>query len=106
MSIQSAPKVKLLDMVRTRKLTEPYEFEIEGSETDAKNFVHRMRVELGRFREKIRDAGRTPKQFKMLVMGYAHSEKAGRTKITLVLARSTNDVSEELKDAFSVMAEE
>lgn len=80
-----------------------FEFIVDIPVAEALNFVHRMRVELSRFRDKVRKQSRTPKHFKML---YVRAEPSGTKKciITLKKSLSRNDVSEELDSIFDVVA--
>lgn len=69
---QSLPKQKLIQFLKNAKLDVDYKFiilmgEKDKAEFSAERFVHRMRVELSRMRNYVRNRrGRIPKQFKVL----------------------------------------
>ncbi len=62
----SLPKQKLIEFLKNSVAEEAYLLVIPVPVSEAEAFIHRMRVELSRFREKVRDRGRVPKTFKML----------------------------------------
>lgn len=102
-TVKSLPKRKLVSFLKEAELDKDFAFSVDIPVAEALNFVHRMRVELSRFREKVRKKARTPKQFKML---YVKAEAAGDFKciITLKKSLSLHDVSNELDEIFNVVA--
>ena len=86
---RSEPKQKVIDFVKTTKVDPDdtslslFQFAIHGTEEDAKRFVHRMRVELSRLRELVKQQGKTPREFKMLASGYAYEREVHQTTIIL-----------------------
>lgn len=103
--VKSLPKRKLILFLQNAKEDEDYVFEVNIPEEDALNFVHRMRVELSRFREKVRERDRTPKHFKMLFKGAIQiGDNEDWCKITLRRSLSGHDVSNVLDDIFDEVA--
>lgn len=87
-------------------MNEPYEFEIDGNEVDAKNFIHRMRVALSQIRDELRNRGKTPRKFKVLNKSVVHNPRTGKSKITLVMCKSALDVVvDEIDDTFNSISE-
>ncbi len=97
------PKKKLISFLTNAELDVDYSFSVDIPASDALTFVHRMRVELSRFREKVRQRKRIPKHFKMLYIGV---ESTGDNKCTITLKKSVsrNDISQELDDIFDQVA--
>jgi len=62
----SLPKQKLIEFLKNSVAEKEYLLILPVPVEGAEAFIHRMRVELSRFREKVRDRGRVPKSFKML----------------------------------------
>ena len=89
---RSEPKQKVIEFVKSTTVDTSnvaaslFEFAIHGSEEDAKRFVHRMRVELSRLRELVRQQNKTPREFKMLATKYHYDRDIGQT--TIILQRS------------------
>lgn len=102
-NVKSLPKRKLVNFLQNAELDKDFEFAVDIPIEEALQFVHRMRVELSRFRDKVRKQSRTPKHFKML---YIKSDEKGTQKCTITLKKSLsrNDVSEELDSIFDVVA--
>lgn len=103
--VKSLPKRKLINFLQNAVESENYTFEVNIPVEEALNFVHRMRVELSRFREKVRARGRTRKHFKML---FINAEPIGDGKnkciITLRRSQSGHDVSNIVDDIFEEVA--
>lgn len=103
MAILSEPKRRLIEFIRDAKLDKEYQFEITGTVTDAKKFVHRMRVELTRFRNQVIAQGRTVKQFKVHHIKSEVIDGGKKVRITLVKSmnsacRASNDIDEVFND--------
>ena len=64
----SLPKQKLIEFLKNSVAEEGYLLTLPVPVSEAEAFIHRMRVELSRFREKVRERGRVPKTFKMLYL--------------------------------------
>ncbi len=102
-NVKSLPKRKLVNFLQNAEFDKDYNFTVDIPVEEALNFVHRMRVELSRFRDKVRKQDRIPKHFKMLYVGAIESGTE-KCVITLKKSMSRNDVSEELDSIFDVVA--
>jgi len=58
--------IEFLRAARTQPDT-PFTFTLDMQPHDAKVYIHRMRVELGRFRSALQERGERLRRFKMLV---------------------------------------
>lgn len=58
-------KAQVIKFVKDTKLGGEYSFEIEGTEADARKYIHNMRVHLSRLRIMVRGYGKTVLPFKM-----------------------------------------
>jgi len=103
--IKSLPKRKLIFFLKEAKEDKDFSFDVNVPPEDALNFVHRMRVELSRFREKVRARDRTPKHFKMLFIKVEPiKDDKNKCKITLRRSQSGHDVSNVVDDIFEQVA--
>ena len=99
---QSLPKQKLIQFLKNAELDVNYKFIIilnskDKQEFSADRFVHRMRVELSRMRNYVRNRrGRIPKQFKVLFI----SSKNVSTGVEIILKKSHegHEISNEIDD--------
>jgi hypothetical protein len=101
--IKSAPKKQIIDFIRTTKTGETYVFDLPGTQDDAKNYVHRMRVELARLRSVVANSGHTPKHFKLMLISIDDLPNGG-TRVTLKRTESANDVTNLLDGIFNHIA--
>jgi len=103
--VKSLPKRKLISFLQKADMDVDYDFIVDIPNSEALAFVHRMRVELSRLREKVRQRNRVPKSFKML---FVKSEPVSgsnlRCKITLKKSLSRDDVSGEIDEIFDLVA--
>lgn len=76
MAVTSPAKARVIDFVKTTGLGEQYSFEFEGSESDARKYVHNMRVHLSRMRDIVRSAGGTVLPFKMKLISIERIENS------------------------------
>lgn len=109
---RSEPKQKVIEFVKhthvdpVNKSASLFKFAIHGTTEDAKRFVHRMRVELSRLRELVRQQNREPREFKMLALEYTHDKAIGQTTITLQRAEAKQEVVDpEVAAVFDDLAE-
>ena len=102
-NVKSLPKRKLISFLKDSELDKEFKFSVDIPVAEALYFVHRMRVELSRFREKVKKLSRTPKHFKMLYIS-AVADGNNRCIITLKKSLSAHDVSEALDEIFDVVA--
>jgi hypothetical protein len=108
--IKSEAKLKVIDFIRyySSKDSEkkpPFTFEIRGTRNDAEAFVHRMRVELSRMRQLVRDRGRAPRPFKMMLhdiktSGIVHNKQM----IQLKKDDGAIPIAKEIDEIFSEIA--
>ena len=107
-NVKSLPKRKLiafLNFYKEAKEGEDFSFSVNIPPEEALNFVHRMRVELSRFREKVRARARTPKHFKMLFIGVKPiGNEKNKCEITLRRSQSGHDVSNVVDEIFEELA--
>jgi predicted nuclease with TOPRIM domain len=79
---------------RTKEKQPLYTFDFMGSVADAHDFIHRMRVELSRLRNRVRAQGHKVKHFKMLLKEIQPGESPGFLRITLMKTVSQhNEIS-------------
>ncbi|KKL14776.1 hypothetical protein LCGC14_2512280 [marine sediment metagenome] len=99
---KSPPKLALIDFINRAQVGIDYTFLAPIPVSKADNFVHRMRVELSRFREILRQKSRTPKHFKVL---FIKAEKVTNAscKITLRKSLSGHDVSSEIQEVWEAL---
>ena len=82
----------------------PYTFELMCTPHDAHTYVHRMRVELTRFRAHIRNSGKQIIPFKMLLRSI-EQDALGNCHITLLYHLDVDGkLSEEVSEIFSAIA--
>ena len=104
-NVKSIPKQKLISFLKNAVEGEDYIFTVDIPVGSALNFVHRMRVELSRFREKVRERDRIPKQFKMLyIESKAVEGNPNSCTITLRRSLSGHNVSNVIDDIFDEVA--
>ncbi len=74
------------------------------TEADADTFIHGMRVELSRLREKVRNSGRNTKHFKMIKKSVTFLPNLNTWQIELTKTISGNDVTNEVDEIFEHLA--
>lgn len=92
----SEPVQILHRFIKTAGMDEDFSFECPALPVPLdKKYVHRMRVELSRIREQVRETGRTPKAFKLVHVRSDVSEDDD-SKMTVVIRKSNkrNDASQ------------
>lgn len=107
----------LLDFVKRTEFGGSYEIRLDATDildpkkivsadeaTDrAQNFVHRMRAELSRLRNKVRERKRVPQQFKMLLTSVVIEGE--QIVVTIVKSKGAiHEVQEDVEDAFASIA--
>ena len=103
---RSMPKKMMIKFIQKTVETPEFKFKLHGSEEDAKRFVHRMRVELSRMRDIVRDSGRVPKEFKVLLHNLEPDPLEGVTTITLLKTKGrTLQIADEVREIFDDIAE-
>lgn len=96
------PKTCLIEFIKTAEDNKPYPITIKGNEDLARKFIHRMRVELSRFRNELRELGRIPKQFRVITHEIIENNNQTCTFYLIKTSNQQKTMSEELQ---SVMAE-
>ena len=76
----SAAKAQVIDFLKSTKLGAEYTFEFEGTEAEARSFVHNMRVHLSRMRGVVRGAGETVMPFRMELVSIVEAQNKDKTK--------------------------
>ncbi len=108
MSTRRKSKVKdtLLKFIKTTKDGESFTFVVDGDKIVAANFIHRMRVELSRLREQVRQKlHKVPNHFKVYVENieeYEVNENGKvkvKSKVTLMRTTGYKNLTPELEEA-------
>ena len=102
-------KERLKDFLKAVRATgnTTYTFTTAGSEYDAQRYVHRMRVELSRFREKVRMNGQQLNPFKVKLVSLTPDDTEKTTIVTLQFINERNpELSRGLAEIFDVVASE
>lgn len=101
---KSDAKNKLVDMLVTLKDSDEGEFvlSVDGNAQDAEKFVHRMRVELSRFRKLNAQNNRMNKPFKILMVN-CEEHQNGTTTVVLKKSMKGVDVFEGVAEVFDVI---
>ncbi len=104
MKTNSLRKQMVLEFIRIDE-SETFTFTIPvKSERDADIFIHGMRVELSRLREKVRNKGHTTKHFKMIKKSVKFLPNINEWQIELTKTISSNDVTNEVDEIFEHLA--
>lgn len=95
---RSEPILKLVELLKEVAMDNEYSFEVPVGKGE--KFLHRMRVELSRFRTKAKGMGYTAKHFKILHIKteLLAGEKQGMERVTVKKTRSGNNVSDEVHE--------
>lgn len=103
-TISSPAKLQVIDFIKTAKDGEEYSFILAGNHRFAEKFVHRMRVELSRLREKVKERNRVVRPFKVLLKSIIYCQQTNKCTIVLLKSVGDNDVSGEVDDIFDKLA--
>ena len=102
---KSQPKQMMIKFIKETVQNPEFQFRLRGNEDDAKRFVHRMRVELSRMRDVVRESGRVPKEFKVLLHEIDFDPMQGISTITLIKTEGkTIHIAEEINEIFDDLA--
>jgi hypothetical protein len=105
MPTKSQAKLMMIKFLRDTRETPDFSFRIRGDLDDAKKFVHRMRVELSRMRDTVKDSGRVPKEFKVLMGELNFDFGEGITTIELKKSEGrTVEIAEDVQEIFDDLA--
>lgn len=105
MATRSQAKLMMIKFLRETREVDTFSFRIRGDKEDAKRFVHRMRVELSRMRDAVKESGRVPKEFKVLLEELSFDAMEGIT--TILLKKSEGrvvQIAEEVHEIFDDLA--
>jgi hypothetical protein len=102
--IKSPARLKVIDFIKSDKNTEFVFVLKDFNETEARNFVHSMRVELSRLRKlALERYNRVPKPFKMQLLKVEASN--GNCTVTLMkVANLQTEVAEEIDEILDAVA--
>jgi len=104
MKTNSLRKKMVLEFIRIDE-ADTFTFQIHAkTEKDADTFIHGMRVELSRLREKVRNRGRNTKHFKMIKKSVKFIPNLDVWEIELTKTISGNDVTNEVDEIFEHLA--
>lgn len=106
--IKSEAKLKLIEFIRyySKEDSEEkpaFQFIINGTKGDAAAFVHRMRVELSRMRQLVRDRGRAPRPFRMR-LGEIKTVGFRKNQIFLTKDNGVIEIAKEVDEIFDEVA--
>ncbi len=86
--------------------TTPFTFEIDGTLSQATRYVHRMRVELSRMRQLVKNRGRAPIPFKMILMDIQQQPIfPPRSIITLERSYAGQHIAKEINAIFDQLSD-
>lgn len=95
----------MINFIKATKEQKEFSFRLRGNEEDARKFVHRMRVELSRMRDAVKESGRVPKEFKVLTHSIDFDKMEGITTITLQKVEGKSvQIAEEVHEIFDDLA--
>lgn len=95
----SPAKRILLHMLQTTQDNEEYKFQWPAE--DAHRMVHRMRVELSRFRKKLKDRGKVVRKFKM--MHISTTPISGSDQVEIVLTKEVGENLVQSEEAIKIL---
>lgn len=102
---KSLAKLQMIEFIKATKEQPDFTFRLRGNAEDAKKFVHRMRVELSRMRDAVKESGRVPKEFKVLTHIVDFDPMEGITTITLRKVEGKSvQIAEEVHEIFDDIA--
>ena len=102
---KSQPKLMVINFLRSTREETEFKFKLRGDSEDARKFIHRMRVELSRMRETVKDSGRVPKEFKVLVSSVEFNNVTNTSLVTLKKqVGEVEQIAEEVDEIFEDIA--
>ncbi len=102
---KSQAKLMIINFLRSTREDTEFKFKLHGDTEDANKFIHRMRVELSRMRDVVKDAGRVPKEFKMIVVAVDFSAATNTSAVTLQKVEGkVEQIAEEINEIFEDLA--
>lgn len=102
---KSPAKLMIINFLRSTREETDFKFKLRGDSEDAHKFIHRMRVELSRMRDVVKNSGRVPKEFKMIVADVLFDLGTNTTIITLQKQEGkVEQIAEEVDEIFEDIA--
>ena len=93
------PKVQLLHFLTDVKMDEEYDFRFAGTVAEAKSYIHAMRVELSRLRDKVRKLGKRNIVFSVVVVSVVKEGLFNNYIITLKRTQNKENSAEPIANA-------
>lgn len=102
-------KQRLIEFLKSARVNPelPYTFTLDMPPPQARDYIHRMRVELARFRNALRDRGERIRPFKMLIEELIpDSLEPNRTHVTLryQLDKGRTQMHRDISEVFDLVA--
>ena len=95
----------LIKYIRECEMEKTFSFRYIGSKVKAEQFVHRMRVELSRLRNKVKATGRVPRPFKTIIVSITPDpKKEGSHIVVLKKTMHRYDPSSQIDEVFEDLA--
>lgn len=95
----------IINFLRSTRENAQFQFKLQGDTEAANKFIHRMRVELSRMRDIVKDSGRVPKEFKMIVDSVIFAPGTNTSIITLQKQEGKQEaIAEEINEIFDDIA--
>lgn len=102
---KSPAKLMIINFLRSTREETEFKFKLRGDREDAHKFIHRMRVELSRMRETVKDSGRVPKEFKVLVASVEFTPETNTSLVRLKKQEGkVEQIAEEIDEIFEDLA--
>lgn len=93
------PKVQLLHFLTDVKMDEEFDFRFVGSIAEAKAYIHAMRVELSRLRDKVRKLGKRNIVFSVVVVSVVKEGLFNNYIVTLKRTQNKENTAEPIAEA-------
>ena len=92
-NLADSAKAQIIEFVKTTKDGEQYLLGFPGNEKKARAYVHTMRVELSRLRQKVLERGRSIRRFKVLLIKLVPHTFENGEGFCIVLERQNKHVA-------------
>ena len=97
-------KDRMIDLLETTANEQQYTFIFEGSTAEANDYIHKMRVELSRMRESVRNAGHIVAHFKIRKVSIRFNPATAKTEIVLLKTVTKGNVDDKVAQVMGVLA--
>lgn len=102
---KSLAKQQMIKFIQETKENPVFKLKLRGNQEDAEKFVHRMRVELSRMRDIVKQQGRVPKEFKVMTDEIFHDKVENITTVKLRKVEGKDiQIADDLDDIFDDLA--